>query len=77
MDFTSVFAPISSQLEEFESELKRVLETDSPIIRRITDHLYGSSGKRLRPALLFLASDWASFITGEILNVNGGAVLAG
>jgi 3-oxoacyl-[acyl-carrier protein] reductase len=27
--------------------------------------------------ILFLASEWASFITGEILNVNGGAVLAG
>ena len=56
MNFSSVFAPISGQLEEFESELKRILETDSPIIRFITDHLYGSSGKRLRPALLFLTS---------------------
>jgi 3-oxoacyl-[acyl-carrier protein] reductase len=27
--------------------------------------------------ILFLASDYAGFITGEILNVNGGAVLAG
>ncbi len=56
MDFSSVFAPISNQLREFEAELKRALETDSPVIGRITDHLYGSSGKRLRPALLFLAS---------------------
>lgn len=56
MDFTSVFAPISGQLEEFEAELKAALETDSPLIRGITEHLYGGSGKRLRPALIFLAS---------------------
>ncbi|MEJ7617243.1 MAG: SDR family NAD(P)-dependent oxidoreductase [Pyrinomonadaceae bacterium] len=28
-------------------------------------------------SILFLASDWAQHITGEILNVNGGAVLCG
>lgn len=28
-------------------------------------------------SILFLASDWARHITGEILNVNGGAVLCG
>jgi 3-oxoacyl-[acyl-carrier protein] reductase len=28
-------------------------------------------------AILFLASDLATFITGEIINVNGGAVLCG
>lgn len=39
-------------------------------------------GRAARPEelagpIVFLASEWASFITGEVLNVNGGAVLAG
>jgi 3-oxoacyl-[acyl-carrier protein] reductase len=33
--------------------------------------------EELAGPIVFLASDWASFIDGEVLNVNGGAVLAG
>lgn len=33
--------------------------------------------EELAGPVVFLASDWANFITGEILNVNGGAVLCG
>lgn len=57
MDFSKVLAPISNQLEEFEKEFRTFLETDSTIIREISEHLYGAPGKRLRPALLFLTSD--------------------
>ncbi|MEE9554801.1 MAG: polyprenyl synthetase family protein [candidate division Zixibacteria bacterium] len=57
MDFSKILAPISNQLDEFEKEFRTVLETDSSIIRDITEHLYGAPGKRLRPALLFLTSD--------------------
>ena len=56
MNITRAFAPITSQLERFETELRRVLESDSVIIRQITEHMNGASGKRLRPALLFLTA---------------------
>jgi octaprenyl-diphosphate synthase len=56
MELNKVLAPVSDHLEKFEIEYKRSLETDSIIIRQITEHLYGGSGKRLRPALIFLTS---------------------
>lgn len=69
MDFSKIFAPISVQLEQFEEELQQILESDSPLIRSITEHLYGASGKRLRPALLFLTS-------GDHSEGSGNAALA-
>ena len=36
-----------------------------------------ASAEELAGPILFMASDLASFITGEILNVNGGSVLCG
>jgi 3-oxoacyl-[acyl-carrier protein] reductase len=36
-----------------------------------------ATAEEIAEPIVFMASDWASFITGEILNVNGGAVLAG
>lgn len=36
-----------------------------------------ATAEELAGPVVFLASEWASFITGEILNVNGGAVLVG
>jgi 3-oxoacyl-[acyl-carrier protein] reductase len=36
-----------------------------------------ATARELAGPIVFMASEWASFITGEILNVNGGAVLAG
>jgi len=56
MDFSTVLNPVAGQLQIFEAEYKRFLESDSIIIRQITEHLFGASGKRLRPALLYLTA---------------------
>jgi len=36
-----------------------------------------ATAEELAAPIVFMASDWASFIAGEVLNVNGGAVLVG
>ena len=36
-----------------------------------------ATAEEIAGPIVFMASEWASFIDGEVLNVNGGAVLAG
>jgi 3-oxoacyl-[acyl-carrier protein] reductase len=36
-----------------------------------------ATAEEVAGAILFLASDLANFMTGEIINVNGGSVLCG
>ena len=45
--------------------------TEAIPLRRI------ATGDDVALSIVFLASDWAQHITGEVLNVNGGAVLCG
>jgi len=54
----------------FEGEGRSRIESTIPLNRVATP-------EEIAGAVVFLASDLATFITGEILNVNGGAVLCG
>lgn len=55
--------------EAYEEEGDKILNT-IPLRRMAT-------AEEIAGAILFLASDLATYITGEILNVNGGSVLCG
>jgi len=46
------------------------------ILKTIPLHRIGRP-EELAPPIVFLCSNWASYITGEVLNVNGGSVLCG
>ena len=63
-----------------ETELNDGVFSDEEYKREVTDAIplqRLASADDIALAVLFLASDWARHITGEVLNVNGGAVLCG
>jgi octaprenyl-diphosphate synthase len=55
MKLDSIFSPIQESLSLFEEELKKSLDSDSPLISQVASHLLRPKGKRIRPALVFLS----------------------
>lgn len=63
-----------------DTQLNEVVFGDAPFKQKIVDTIplgRVATADDIALAIVFLASDWAASITGEILNVNGGSVLCG
>jgi octaprenyl-diphosphate synthase len=56
MNLDTVFSPIKEELEVFDRKLKKSLDSDSPLIYQIANHILERKGKRLRPALVYLSA---------------------
>ncbi|MDR0498163.1 MAG: polyprenyl synthetase family protein [Holophagales bacterium] len=66
------FAPVASRLEAVESELQKIVQSEIPVVRRLAEHVSKGSGKRLRPALVLLASEFCGHTSDK--SVRYGAV---
>jgi 3-oxoacyl-[acyl-carrier protein] reductase len=63
-----------------DTELNDDVFGDQAYLRKVTDEIplkRMASADDIAFPILFLASEWARHITGEVLNVNGGSVLCG
>lgn len=56
MEIQSIFEPIREELELVEKRLLQVVEVEHSFLRDILSYLVDSGGKRIRPALVILAS---------------------
>jgi 3-oxoacyl-[acyl-carrier protein] reductase len=54
-----------------------LISSDGPKYLSLIPLRRAAEPRELAGPIVFMASNWATFITGAILNVNGGAVLAG
>lgn len=72
LDLLKYFLPIRTKLEGVEDELQRLLRGDVPVVEKLAAHVRGGQGKRLRPALVLLASKFAGHQGSE--DIRFGAV---
>lgn len=56
VELADCLAPVSAELQVLEDGLQRELDSDSPALQELVRHISKYSGKRLRPALVFLAA---------------------
>ncbi|MBI3008929.1 MAG: polyprenyl synthetase family protein [Candidatus Omnitrophica bacterium] len=71
MDLSEIYKPIKKDLERVEIEFKRQLSSEDEFIAEINGHLMGTSGKRIRPALVLLSAKIVNgrLVTEEIINL--------
>ncbi|MDR1416492.1 MAG: polyprenyl synthetase family protein [Prevotellaceae bacterium] len=62
MKISDIQHSVSRELEKFEPFFRQRLQSPVPLLSSITNHIYRSKGKRLRPLLVFLSAK----LNGEI-----------
>ena len=72
LDLSRYFLPIAPKLVGVEAELQRILQSDVGVVQKLATHVRGGQGKRLRPALVMLASKFCGVANAE--DVRFGAV---
>ncbi|MGE5640513.1 MAG: polyprenyl synthetase family protein [Clostridia bacterium] len=61
MTFVSMLAPVAGDLGRVDALIRARLESDVPLVSQVAEYIVASGGKRLRPALLLLASGAAGY----------------
>src|SRR5688572_20438834 len=61
MSFLSMLAPVAEDLARVDALIRRRLDSDVPLVSQVAQYIVVAGGKRLRPALLLLASGAAGY----------------
>ena len=75
MTFLSMLAPVAEDLGRVDALIRRRLDSDVALVRQVAEYIVASGGKRLRPALLLLASGAAGHKEKSGVAPDGGARL--
>jgi len=62
-----ILHPVSSEIENLESQIISDIKTDIPLLNNVTEHIIGSGGKRLRPTLVLLGAKMFSGVSEQVI----------
>ena len=68
MSLLSMLAPVAGDLQRVDALIRARLDSDVALVRQVAQYLVSAGGKRLRPALLLLASGALGY-RGELVAV--------
>lgn len=64
MSTTHLLEPVGPDLQALNENLKRVISAENPLLMAAAEQIFGASGKKIRPALVFLVSYATAQLTG-------------
>ena len=62
-----ILQPVSSDIENLESHIISDVTTDIPLLNDVNEHIIGSGGKRLRPAMVLLGAEMFKGVNEKVV----------
>lgn len=65
MSVKEILAPVSEEMQEFEVRFKKSMQSDVPLLDKITHYVVKRKGKQMRPLFIFLTAKMLGKITDK------------
>lgn len=65
MSVKEILAPVSEEMKEFEARFKKSMQSEAPLLDKITHYIIKRKGKQMRPLFIFLTAKMLGKITDK------------
>lgn len=65
MSVKEILAPVSEEMQEFEVRFKKSMQSEAPLLDKITHYIIKRKGKQMRPLFIFLSAKMLGNITDK------------
>lgn len=65
----NIKAPVAAEIEQFNECLRKELDNDNPLLKKAFEHMLKTTGKQLRPMLVFLSARMVGKVHDKVTRV--------